>query len=210
MENIEVKNCINCTLVPEFKFDIYSYYIIVPDNIENLEFNTTPQKDVTFIIGNPTHLLSEEEKLEKKVNEIISYKVGDFDNPNSMNKQEVEKLMLSFYNKNQIDNNTINQSVGTSSYEWIAEFVNDDTKHNLIEITYKNLTDKLENETFEQTNNKLNAEGLLHLPWTPITIDIHYDLHHWRIFVIRKSGQYDIKQFRKSIEMNNQLHLLEP
>ena len=125
-----------------------------------------------------------------------------------MNKEEVEKVMLSFYNKNQIDNNTINLSLNKSLFEWISEFVNDDTTHNLIETTYKNISDKLqENLNINDSNNELNAEGLLHQPWVPVTVDIHYDLHHYRIFVIRKSGQYDIDQFRKSVELNKDAYL---
>eukprot|EP01084_Bolivina_argentea_P041450 76486_1 len=193
-----------CNLQPPFQSTIYSYYLIVPDDAKNVYFTTNPSENVRFIFDDPTYLLTEQETLEKKVNQIVSYNVGAFENVNSLKMEDIEKVMLSFYNENQIDNNTINKYMNISLFQWISEFVQDDTVHNLIETKYKNLSAKIESINNRET---LDSDGLLHEPWTPITVDIHYDLHHYRIFVIRKSGEFDLKQFKKTMELNKNAYV---
>eukprot|EP01084_Bolivina_argentea_P041449 76485_1 len=204
IQNISVHNCDQCNLQPPFQSTIYSYYLIVPDDAKNVYFTTNPSENVRFIFDDPTYLLTEQETLEKKVNQIVSYNVGAFENVNSLKMEDIEKVMLSFYNENQIDNNTINKYMNISLFQWISEFVQDDTVHNLIETKYKNLSAKIESINNRET---LDSDGLLHEPWTPITVDIHYDLHHYRIFVIRKSGEFDLKQFKKTMELNKNAYV---
>ena len=226
LENITVHNCeINCTLIPTFHPEIYNYYIIVPDNVKNMYFKTIPSENVTFFFDNPSYLLTSQEILEKKVSQIVTYKINEFDDITSMNKNEIEEILLSFYNLDEIDNNTINQYENMSFYEWMSEFVGDETTHNLIETVYQSMQIQIDagdnifdNNTINNNNNNnrnklnegretLDSDGLLHEPWTPITVDINYDLHHYRIFVIRKAGLFDLEQFQKSMELNKNAYL---
>ena len=101
-------------------------------------------------------------------------------------------------------------------YQWLSEFVGVDTNHYLIDKVYKSLAVQIENgDNFFANNTNLendgratlDSDGLLSQPWTPITVDIHYDLHHYRIFVIRKAGEFDLKQFEKSMELNKNAYL---
>ena len=219
MQDITVHNCgKNCTLTPAFDPHIYSYYVLLPDNVQVAYFKTVPSEGVTMIIDDPTYTLTPEELLEKKVNQIVNYKVGEFENIQSMNKEEVETMLLSFYDETQIDNNTIKLYQNMPFYDWVSEFVEDDTNHYLIEKVYDSLADKIEsgdnlfaNDTSLENDGRetLDSDGLLSQPWTPVTVDIHYDLHHYRIFVIRKAGEFDLKQFQVAMELNKDAYLRE-
>lgn len=201
LRNILVQNCDNCSLIPPFDPQIFSYYVLTPDDVKNVYFETLPADGVQIIIDDASHSLNEDDKLQQKVNEIVSYKVGAFDNVNAMKQDEIKQVMLSFYNPNQINNDSIHQYLNTSLYEWIAEFVEDDTTHSLIETQYAKLEPQLE-QNQNGSGKTLDYDGLLHEPWTPVTVDLHYDLHHYRVFVIRKAGLLDLREFTKTMEEN--------
>merc|ERR1719228_455767 len=89
LESVTIENCVNCTLQPSFDPDIYSYYLIVPDDVFGLYFETVPSEHVHFAIDDPRRSLSEEEQREHQVTEMVMLKVGTFSNALSMKPEEV-------------------------------------------------------------------------------------------------------------------------
>ena len=119
-----------------------------------------------------------------------------------MTRDEANETLLSFYDKKQIFNSTVELMENQSFYQWVAEFTGDEANAAIIEATWESMEEKIEGQAANETETaSLDADGLLGEAWTPVTVDIHYDLHHYRIFVAREAGEKDRELFKGIMEI---------
>jgi len=228
LSDVRIENCKNCSLKPAFSPDVYTYFVMAPDNVFGLYLNTTPSEGVHFVIDDPRYSLSEEEKRQHQVTEMVMFKVGTFENVMKMNREEVNKTLSIFYDPQWITKMDIDEWEGQSLYGWVLEFASRQDSVNKImnkwkemkgditsvpvgamaqEFGFGNVSNQTEAEIEEDPMAKwdrMDAWGLLSDAYSPITVDIHYDLHHYRVFVARRAGEVDRKQFKLIMEVQKE------
>ena len=122
-------------------------------------------------------------------------------NEESLTYDEAEALLQFFSNETNptFDNITVLNNVNKSLTIFISEFVGNNETHDVIELTYDDYFAEIESKP-----KYWDASNLLYEPWKPVTLNIHYDLHVYYIFVIRESGIFDAEKFKAAMELNKE------
>ena len=190
LQDIVIENCVNCTLRPPFDAQTYSYFVLVPDDVQRMFFKTTPSENVSVVVD------------DAKLN------VESLDDIEAMDEHEAAAVLLSFYNADQVDKETVAALSNSSFYEWLEGFVADQSTDDLIATKWLAQRARVEESAGRRKSganeSALDRSGLLSEAWTPVTVDIRYDLHHYRIFVVRRAGDFDVDEFRATMQMNKE------
>lgn len=205
LTNIYLNKAANYSIVPAFNSVVYSYFLLVPSDIANMTILTNPVKDVTMIVDDPTHSMADQDSANHLLSQIFKKLVPNVKNRSSITFDEINKVLGPLANPDDTKKSDEMQDIASlwvnKSVSYFIDYYSRATDNHPGIIK---LYDKMKNDIEGVSDTKkatLDAFGLLSDPWTPITMDFHYDLHHWRLFIARKAGQIDVARFAFAVKM---------